>query len=308
MLHRRLLEHPLYKRPGFIRLWTWCLLKAQYKDGTAFYRGESVKLGPGEFVFGRRLAARETGLSDKQIRNLVDLLIKEKMIIPRASRNVGRGAGRFSIYHVENWAEYQILGPAEMSAQGPTRGQQKGPAERPAESRRESTKKGQQKGQQKGPHLNKEDIREEYKAATDVPAIYSALSRTFLEQQRKQIPKESVWKDFEARVAEGAKSLHLFHTQNGWTEEEIRDLLDWIPNDKDFWSTGIRTLGSIRVRKKGKGTPMKFENAAADMRRKRGGLSPSGVMTYDQMIAVKDEELITTDHFQRIGDDQWKRK
>ena len=142
--------------------------------------------------------------------------------------------------------------------------------------------------------------------ATEVPATYIELSRSFLEQQRKQIPKESAWKDFEARVAEGAKNLHLFHTQNSWIEDEIRYLLDWVAED-DFWSEQIRTLGSIRARKKGKGTPMKFENAMAAMRGEKGGFA-SGELTYDQVQQIMLEENIPMEgHFKRREDGVWLR-
>lgn len=146
-LHRRLLDHPLYKRPGFIRLWTWCLLRTQYKDQAILYRGEKVNLKRGEFTFGRRQAARETGLSDKQIRNLIDLLIREKMITSKAYRR----ANRFSVFLVENWDEYQISGPTE----GPTRVLQKVLQKGQQNLRRESTEKGPTEGPTEGPHLKK---------------------------------------------------------------------------------------------------------------------------------------------------------
>ncbi len=95
-----------------------------------------------------------------------------------------------------------------------------------------------------------------------IPRTFLDLARSFLEKQREAFPKESAWKDFEGRVREGAKNLHLFHTQNGWTEKEIGNLLDWILADA-FWSKQIRTLGGIRQRKSG--GAMKFENARASM-------------------------------------------
>ena len=103
-------------------------------------------------------------------------------------------------------------------------------------------------------------------AATEVPATFIELARTFLEKQKERFPKESALKDFEARVTAGARNLHLFHTEDNWTEDELRDLLDWVPKD-EFWSAQIRSLGSIRSRKKGAGSPMKFENAKASMER-----------------------------------------
>ncbi len=112
-------------------------------------------------------------------------------------------------------------------------------------------------------------------AATSVPATFIELARTFLEKQKERFPKESALKDFEARVTDGAAKLHLFHTSDNWTEDKIRDLLDWVLKD-EFWSTQIRTLGSIRDRKKGAGSPMKFENAAAGMERSSDYIDQAG--------------------------------
>lgn len=144
-------------------------------------------------------------------------------------------------------------------------------------------------------------------AATNVPAIYLELSQSFLEQQRERFPNESVWEDFEALISAGAKSLHLFHTKNGWTEDKIRNLLSLIP-ESEFWSRNQKTLGSIRKRVQGKGTPMKFENAYSDLVKENGESVPGSILTYDQMLIEIDKEQLTTDDFQRLGNDRWKRK
>lgn len=102
------------------------------------------------------------------------------------------------------------------------------------------------------------------KKKKDIAPAYLYFARTFLEVQELAFPKESAWKDFDKRVQEGGKNLELFTTKEKWTDQEIDDLLDWILTDS-FWSRQIRTLGDIRKRKNGVGTPMKFENARASM-------------------------------------------
>ncbi len=42
-LDRRLLGNPLFKRPGFVRLWVYCLSKTQYKDSEALVRNQPVR-------------------------------------------------------------------------------------------------------------------------------------------------------------------------------------------------------------------------------------------------------------------------
>ena len=103
-----------------------------------------------------------------------------------------------------------------------------------------------------GKGIEKKKREEKEGVATSVPTTFIELSRTFLEKQKERYPKESALKDFEARVTDGAEKLYLFHTENNWTEDEIRDLLDWVLED-DFWGGQIRTLGGIRNRKKDRG-------------------------------------------------------
>lgn len=100
---------------------------------------------------------------------------------------------------------------------------------------------------------------------TTVPATYIEISRYFLEKQKEQFPNESALNNsFESCVIDGAKKILLFHIKEKWGDIEIKKVLDWILDDS-FWSRQIRTLGGIRIRKGGKGTPMKFENARASM-------------------------------------------
>lgn len=148
-------------------------------------------------------------------------------------------------------------------------------------------------------------------AATAVPATFIELTRTFLGKQKERFPKESALQDFEARVTDGAEKLYLFHTENNWTEDEIRNLLDWVEKGESdqaqFWRTQIRTLGGIRTRKKGKGTPMKFENAKADMD------GEVHLLTYDEMGIEIVRYGLTTDDYEQVsvqGQDKprWRRK
>ncbi len=117
------------------------------------------------------------------------------------------------------------------------------------------------------PHLtpSKEEV------ATGVPTdygIYADFSRSFLEKQKEQFPNESALNNsFSDCVIDGANKLRLFHTKDNWENELIEGLLDWILGD-EFWQSQIRTLGGIRIRKQGKGNPMKFENALAAMNQK----------------------------------------
>jgi len=80
--------------------WSYCLLKATHREYDAIVGLQRVHLNPGQFIFGRRQAAIETGLSERQIRTLLDFLRK-------AGNLTIQTTNRFSIISIINWDIYQ---------------------------------------------------------------------------------------------------------------------------------------------------------------------------------------------------------
>jgi len=84
--------------------WTYCLMKANHKENfKSIIRNQEVLLQPGQFVFGRKVAAEETGLTEREIRTVLELLINWQNLTIRTTN-------RFSIITIVNWHIYQ---PAE---------------------------------------------------------------------------------------------------------------------------------------------------------------------------------------------------
>lgn len=80
--------------------WTYCLMKASYKEYDAIVGLQVVHLLPGQFIFGRKKAAKETGLSEQEIRTIIDFLRKcENLTI--------KTTNKYSIITVVNWPIYQ---------------------------------------------------------------------------------------------------------------------------------------------------------------------------------------------------------
>jgi len=80
--------------------WTYCLMKASHKEYDAIVGLQVVHLMPGQFIFGLRVASRETGLSIRQIRTILDFLRK-------AGNLTIKTTNKFSIITVINWPTYQ---------------------------------------------------------------------------------------------------------------------------------------------------------------------------------------------------------
>lgn len=99
-LYRKSLDAGLIRNHNAWVLFTYCLLKASHKERKAIVGNQEINLRPGQFIFGRRVAAKETGLSEQQIRTALALL-KNLQILTIKPTN------KFSIITIINWVIYQ---------------------------------------------------------------------------------------------------------------------------------------------------------------------------------------------------------
>jgi len=104
LLSRSLLDSDVFASQKLLKVWIWCLCKANFKDKTVpHFRGESesiVKLKRGQFLFGRFKAEDELGINGSTIYKSMKYLEKLKMIKIESSK-------RFSIVTVCKYDIYQ---------------------------------------------------------------------------------------------------------------------------------------------------------------------------------------------------------
>ncbi len=98
--YRKSLDNPLFKNIPTWHFWDYCLLKASISERDIFISGKIIKLLPGSFVFGRKVAAEETGLSEQQIRTCIKNLKKCQNLTIKSTK-------QFSIISITNWDSYQ---------------------------------------------------------------------------------------------------------------------------------------------------------------------------------------------------------
>jgi len=115
-LHRKMLDWAWFKDGPVLALFIYCLLKATWQPREAVVAGHKVELQPGQFVFGRRVAAKETGLTEKQVRIALLKLLNDKCL-NRAEHT----AHQFSIITICNWEIYQSLDDDKGQALGQAR-------------------------------------------------------------------------------------------------------------------------------------------------------------------------------------------
>jgi hypothetical protein len=103
-LHRKTLESRVFANEGLLKVWIYCLLKANHD--TAFVpmntgRGETeVEVKPGQFIFGRNIAARELSMNSSTVYKRMKKLESMKNINIQSNTH-------YSLVSVCNWATYQ---------------------------------------------------------------------------------------------------------------------------------------------------------------------------------------------------------
>lgn len=97
---RKVLDSGWLKQHKLWAFWGWCILKASYKEFDAIVGLQRVHLMPGQFIFGRKKASDETGLSEQEIRTIIKFLVKcENLTI--------KSTNKYSIITIVNWGTYQ---------------------------------------------------------------------------------------------------------------------------------------------------------------------------------------------------------
>ena len=101
-LYRKLLEHPVFtsKDDKLFKTFIYCLLRANHKDTEVFFNRQLIPLKAGQFITGRKQAAKDLGYSsrtfDRKIQDLQKLEIMTRYM-----------THRFSIISIINWNTYQ---------------------------------------------------------------------------------------------------------------------------------------------------------------------------------------------------------
>jgi len=99
-LHRQAIENDWLKNPKLWAFWCYCLLKATYKPKIKKHGFQDVPLVPGQFIFGRKSAAKDLEMSERSIRTCLDSLKNSKNVTIKTTN-------KYSVITVTNWDKYQ---------------------------------------------------------------------------------------------------------------------------------------------------------------------------------------------------------
>ena len=97
-LHRSLLDSRVFSDEFMLKLWVWCLLKANWKRG--WKNGREIP--PGSFATGESSASDQLGVSGGKWRRGIATLKDWGMVTSKATN-------RFTVISIVKWPEYQAM-------------------------------------------------------------------------------------------------------------------------------------------------------------------------------------------------------
>ena len=99
-LHRQLINSAVFKNEKLLKIWIWCLLKANHSCNEVIIGNQFVKLEEGQFIFGRKKAAEELKMNESTLYRNLKVLEKAQMCNIKSNN-------KFSVITIEKWEFFQ---------------------------------------------------------------------------------------------------------------------------------------------------------------------------------------------------------
>ena len=106
-LHRQLLDSQVFASQTALKIWIWCLLKASRKErfiplkiGKGYV---TIKILPGQFIFGRHAAEEELNVDGSTIYRWIKKFESDEFSMISVEAN-----NQYSVISICNWLSYQF--------------------------------------------------------------------------------------------------------------------------------------------------------------------------------------------------------
>lgn len=209
-LWRKIEDSAVFQNEGLLKVFLWCLLRANHKDAFVQVRTgrgfSEVKLLPGTFLFGRESAAKELHMSPSTVWKRI-LKLKKLDFLNIESNS------HYSIIHIINWIVYQASSENSNS-----------------ESDRQVT--GKEHRQELKNYKNKRTFLPD---SEEVRLAEYLLKEIVINNPKHKKPNIQEW----------ARHIDLMIRKDNRTSGEIREVIDWSQSDS-FWKGNILSTAKLR--------------------------------------------------------------
>jgi len=104
-----LINSECWKNPVHLKLWIYCLLRANRVDQVIIHAGQTVQVPRGSFITGRHKISEDTGISERKIRTFLDSQKATKDLSIESTK-------QFSLVTVCNYRDYAVDDDPENGA------------------------------------------------------------------------------------------------------------------------------------------------------------------------------------------------
>lgn len=111
-LHRKIEKSAVFQNEGILKVWIWCLIKANHEDKWVPVRTgrgtTQVLVKRGQFIFGRKTAAKALRMKEPTVQ-------KRMMVLRKLENLIIQSNSHYSIVSIINWDTYQTPPKVEVS-------------------------------------------------------------------------------------------------------------------------------------------------------------------------------------------------
>lgn len=116
-LHRKLLTSQVFGDSELLKVWIWCLLRANHQDVEAVHANQIIPIKRGQFITGRFTASEELSMSHAKYR-------KRMQILGGLGQIAIKSTNKYSVITVIKYSDYQDK-EKKTTNKKPTKSQQK---------------------------------------------------------------------------------------------------------------------------------------------------------------------------------------
>ncbi len=212
-LYRKSIHSQVFQNEGLWKLWTWCLLKANHKDGWVLIKtgkGTSeVFIKRGQFIFGRKTASKELKMKPATVQKRIVKLKSMQNLITQSNSH-------YSIVSILNYELYQ------------------------GERRDEVSPKVSGKYQASITNKNDKNIKIYVEGSDEL-----RLTTLLLEEIQRNKKDRNLSPFKQPDLQKWAKEVDLMMRRDGRKPERIEAVIRWCQKDP-FWWKNILSTGKLR--------------------------------------------------------------
>ncbi|EAE1298266.1 hypothetical protein EP04_01780 [Listeria monocytogenes] len=266
-LHRKIIDSWIWQDPEFYRLWSYCLIKASFKERDVFIGQQIVNLKPGQFVIGREKLEAKMNIGLQKPRSALTWWRRLQKLENDKMLNI-KSNNKYSIITIVNWELYQSDSASNEQQ-----------TEQQTNNRR--TTDGQQMNTNNNVNKDNNVNKENNTRTNKFDEVHLQIANYFVQEIKKNIPQFR-----QPKIDNWANVIRLMMERDNRTQAQIEYLIKWVQQD-EFEMGNV--LSPIKLRKRFDALVIKAKN---DYNKKNVSQNGRQQQNQDLLERMKQDEQI----------------